>query len=121
MIAAIAAAQMAGGSAVVKMKPYACERTASTRFAVPAMYPPRHPNAKRALDHVNSVHDTLLGSHTCTARSVHADRMNLVAIGHGAIAFGEIANAFDRGQVAVHGIETFKHHQLRALRSRRRK
>ncbi len=53
------------------------------------------------------------------ARAVHADRVHLVDIGHGAIARGEIADAVHRRDVALHGIEAFEYDQLRPARLRR--
>src|SRR6266508_2155479 len=49
-------------------------------------------------------------------RAVHADRVHLVRIGHGAMALGQVANAVDRRHVAVHGIERLEHDQLRPPR-----
>ncbi|OWK22723.1 hypothetical protein AJ87_44560 [Rhizobium yanglingense] len=41
--------------------------------------------------------------------------MHLVEIGHGTVAFGELADAMDRRDVAVHGIEAFEDDELRPL------
>jgi hypothetical protein len=54
------------------------------------------------------------------ARAVHADRVHLVEIGHRAVALGEIADRFDRRDVAVHRIEALEHDQLGPVADRRR-
>src|ERR1700681_925868 len=75
--AAVAAAQIGGGRAVVKMNPGAYDRTASIKFAVPVMYPSRQPNALASV---------VPRRHACAARAVHPDGVDLVAIGHGVIS-----------------------------------
>jgi hypothetical protein len=67
---------------------------------------------ERSLDHVDAPHHALQLGHAAAARAVHADRVHLVQIGHGAILLGEVANALDRRYVAVHRIEALEHDQL---------
>ncbi len=71
---------------------------------------------QRALDDVDPVHHPVALRDAAAARSVHAHRMHLVEIGHGAVAVGQIGNLLDRRDVAVHGIDRFKGHQLGPLR-----
>ncbi len=74
---------------------------------------------ERALDHVDARMRTLQLGLAASARPVHSDRMHLVGIGHGAVAFGEIADGPDRRDVAVHGVERLEHDELRPVRVRR--
>ncbi len=52
-------------------------------------------------------------------RPVHADRVNLVDIGQCAVALGEIADAMQRRDVAVHRVQAFAQDQLRPVGVRR--
>ncbi len=70
---------------------------------------------ERTLEHVDTPHYALLLGHTAAPRAVHADRVHLVGISHGAIAVSEIADALDRRDVAVHRIERLERDQLRPL------
>ena len=54
----------------------------------------------------------------CAARTVHPDGVDLVAIGHGVVALGEIADAPDRGDITVHRIKAFENDQLHAIATR---
>ena len=74
---------------------------------------------ERAFDHVDAVHGAVARGDAGAARAVHADRMDLVEIGHGAVAIGKIADAVDRGDVAAHRIEAFEDDELRPLGARR--
>ena len=67
---------------------------------------------ERALDHVDAPHHALLLGHAAAARTIHADGVHLVQIGHRAILLGEVANALDRRKVAVHRIEALEHDEL---------
>src|ERR1700716_2566729 len=109
-MAAVAAAQMGGGKAVVKMKPGAYERTASIRALFPAMYPPMQPNALASVPSSTSIR-----SITPSCSATHADGVHLVRIRHGAIALREIADAMHRRQVAIHGINSLEYDQLRPI------
>src|SRR5882757_4661714 len=42
------------------------------------------------------------------AQTIKADRVDLIEIGHRAIALGEIADCVDRRDVTVHGIEALE-------------
>src|SRR5881394_1377410 len=62
---------------------------------------------QRALEDVDAMHDAVAFGDAAAARAVHADRMNLVDIGHGAVALGEIADPGQRRDIAVHRIQAF--------------
>ena len=47
------------------------------------------------------------------ARSVHADGVDLVEMGHRAVLLGEIGDLADRGDVAIHRIDQLEGDQLR--------
>ena len=61
------------------------------------------------------MHDAVALGDAAAARAVHADRMDLVDIGHGAVALGEIADLRQRRDVAVHRIEALAGDQLRPV------
>ncbi len=69
-----------------------------------------------ALQHVDAMHGAFALAVAAAARAVHADRVHFVAIGHGAVALGQIADRVHRRDVAVHRIEALEHDQLRPLR-----
>ena len=73
---------------------------------------------ERAFEHVDAVHDAVALGDAAAARAVHADRVDLVDIGHGAVLLGEIADLLDRRDVAVHRIEALEGDQLRPLGTR---
>ena len=56
-------------------------------------------------------------NHAGAGRPVHTGRVDLVNVGHRAIALREIADAVHRRDVAVHRIESLEHNQLRPLGS----
>jgi hypothetical protein len=66
-----------------------------------------------ALDHIDAVHDGVTLGDAAAARTVDADGMYLVEIGHSAVFLGEIGNLTDRRDVAVHRIDRFEGDQLR--------
>ena len=74
---------------------------------------------ERAFQHVDAVHDAVALGDAAAARAVHADRMDLVDIGHGAVFLGEIADLRERRDVAVHRIEALAGDQLRPVGTRR--
>ncbi len=74
---------------------------------------------ERAFQHVDAMHDAVALGNTAAARTVHADRMDLVDIGHGAVFLGEIADLCERGYVAVHRIQALAGDQLGPLGTRR--
>jgi hypothetical protein len=67
---------------------------------------------ERPFDHVDPAHGAIALADAAAARSVHADGVHFVDIGHRAVTFGEIADAVDRRGIAVHGIEALEHDQL---------
>ena len=70
---------------------------------------------QRAFQDVDAVHDAVALGDAAAARAVHADRMDLVDIGHGAITLGEIADLRQRRDVAVHRIQAFAGDQFRPV------
>ena len=66
---------------------------------------------QRALDHVDPVHHALALGHAAAARPVEADRVDLVEIGHRAVALGEVADRADRRHVAVHRVDALERDQ----------
>ena len=74
---------------------------------------------QRPLDDIDAARGAVALADAAAARAVHADRVDFVDIGHGAVARGEIADAVHRRDVAVHGIEALEHDQLRPARLRR--
>ena len=71
--------------------------------------------AQRALDHIDPVHDPVALGDAGAARAIHADRVHLVEIGHGAVALGEIADGAYGGDIAIHGIDALEHDELRPV------
>ena len=67
---------------------------------------------QRAFQHVDAVHDAVALGDAAAARTVHADRMDLVDIGHRAIFLGEIADLGERRHVAVHRVQALADDQL---------
>ena len=59
------------------------------------------------------MHDTVAFGDAGAARAVHADRMDFIDIGHGAILLGEVADLAERGDVAVHRIKALARDQDR--------
>ena len=72
---------------------------------------------ERSFDHVQTPHGALELSLSAAARAVHSDRVDLVGIGHGAVARCEIADAVDWRHVAVHGVKRLEHDELRPVRA----
>ena len=65
-----------------------------------------------AFDHVDAVHHVVALSNAGPARAVHADRMDLVNVGHGVVALGQITDPGDWRDVAVHRIDALEYDQL---------
>ncbi len=61
------------------------------------------------------MHDAVALGDAAAARAIHADRMNLVDIGHRAIALGEIADFLKRCDIAVHRIQALAGDQFWAV------
>ena len=72
--------------------------------------------AERAFDDRQAVHQAFALGNAAAARTVHADGMHLVEIGHRAVLVGEIADFLDRRDIAVHRIDALEGDQLRRLR-----
>ena len=88
------AAVTAGGSAVVKMKPgaIAAHRVDSRRRGRDVAADAAEALGERALDHVDPVHHAVALGDAATALAVHADGVDLVEVGHRAVAVGEVAD-----------------------------
>ena len=63
---------------------------------------------ERALHDVDLVERAVALGHAGAARAVHADGMDLVEIGEGAVAMGDVADLADRRDVAVHRVDRFE-------------
>ncbi len=63
---------------------------------------------ERALDYVDAVHLAVAIGDAAAARAIKADGVNLVEIGHGVVARGEIGDLADRRDVAVHRIKALE-------------
>src|SRR5262249_1749832 len=72
--------------------------------------------SQRALDHVNAGGGLVAIANAAAPRSVHADRVHFIAVGHGAVTLGEVADCVYRRNITVHGIEGFEHNQFWACR-----
>src|SRR5262249_34085845 len=66
---------------------------------------------QRALDHVDAVQGPFPCCDAGAAWPVHAGRMHLVDIGHGAVALRQVADLAHGSDVAVHRVERFEHDQ----------
>ena len=71
--------------------------------------------AERSLDDGQAIHQTFALGDAAATRTVHADGVHLVEIGHGAILVGEIADFLDRRDIAVHRIDGLEGDHLRRL------
>ena len=58
--------------------------------------------AQRTLDDGQAIHQPFTLGDTATARAIHANRMDLVQIGHGIVLVGQITNLGDWRNVAIH-------------------
>src|SRR5260221_9396196 len=72
---------------------------------------------QRALDHVDAVQGAFTRGDAGAGPPANAGRMDLVNVGHRAIAFREVADAVHRPDVAFYRVESLEHDQLRPLRS----
>jgi hypothetical protein len=68
---------------------------------------------KRALDDVDATHRAVACRDAC---AINSDGVDLVAISHRVVALGEVANVANRGNVAIHRVQTFEYNQLRSVR-----
>src|SRR5260370_11560619 len=71
---------------------------------------------ERSLNDGEAVHDAVALGNAAAARAVEPDGMNLIEIGHGAMAVGDVAELGDRGNVAIHGVNRFETDEFRAAR-----
>ena len=65
------------------------------------------------MDSRQAMHSTVAFGNPTASRPVHADRVNLVEISHGAIPLGHIANLCDRRDIAIHRIDRLETDELR--------
>src|ERR1700722_16273311 len=70
---------------------------------------------ERAFDDINPMHRAITRHHPCSARAIHPDGVDLVAISQGVVALSDIAEAANRGDIAIHGVQAFEHDQLRSV------
>src|SRR4029078_2453388 len=70
----------------------------------------------RPFDDVNAMHGVVALADSTTVQPIHADGMDLIAVGHGPIALGEIADRMHPRNAAIHGIETHEYDQLWSAR-----
>ena len=61
--------------------------------------------AERALDHRQTMGQALALTDATAVRTIEANRVNLVDVGHGAMGLGDVADLGDRCDVTVHGID----------------
>ena len=74
---------------------------------------------ERSFDDVDLTHDAIALGDAAAMRAVKTDRMHLVHIGHRVVAARQISDPGDRGDIAMHRIETFENDQLGPLATRR--
>src|SRR3984893_5825207 len=74
---------------------------------------------ERPLNDVESIHDAVAFGDASATRTVETDRMHFVDVGHGVVTARKIGDLRDRGDVAMHRIETFEDDQLGPLAPRR--
>ena len=119
---ASAAAAVAGGRAVVKMKPGAWLRTKSTSSRRPVTKPPTTPKALPSPPCTMSTwSQQALGLQQAAALgAMHADRMRLVDVGQRTVAARHRQQGAQRRDVAVHRVQRLEGHQLRPVGIERR-
>ena len=71
---------------------------------------------ERAFEDIDAVHDAVALGDAAAARAIHADGVDFVDIGHGAVTFGKIADLRQRRDVAVHRIKALAGDQFRPVR-----
>ena len=71
---------------------------------------------KRAIDHIDTAHDTVTLRHASASRTVHAYGVHLVKIGHRPIPLGNRADLADGRDVTIHRIDGLEGHNLRSRR-----
>src|SRR5690606_24359495 len=72
--------------------------------------------AERALDEGDAVHQPLALGDAAAARTIHANGMDLVEIGHGTVLLGDFDDLADRGDVAIHRIDALEGDDLGNVR-----
>src|SRR5689334_7534720 len=70
---------------------------------------------ERALDQGHTVRYVIPLRNAATTRTVEADRVNLVEIGHGSVLFRNVADRCNGRYVAVHAVDAFESHDLRTF------
>jgi hypothetical protein len=90
-IAAVAAEQIAGGRED-EARRIGADRIDDLGLAGDIAAEAAERLGERAFEHVDAMHDAVAFGDAAAARAVHADRMDLIDIGHGAVLLGEIAD-----------------------------
>jgi hypothetical protein len=72
--------------------------------------------AERALDDGDPVHHAVALGDAAAVLAVHADGVDLVEVGHGAVALGQVADLGHGAEVAVHRVDALERDQLRPRR-----
>ena len=70
---------------------------------------------ERAFNHIDLRHDILALANAAAARTIKANRMDFVHIGHGIIFLRQRGNLCHRRDIAIHGIEALKDNELGAV------
>ena len=70
---------------------------------------------ERAFDDIDAVGEAVALGDAAATVAIHANRMDLVDVGHGVVLVGEVGDRLDGGDVAVHRIDALEHDQLGAL------
>ncbi len=73
------------------------------------------PFGERALDDVDATRHAIAFRHAAPLRSIQADGMDLVQVGHRPEATAQLADPADRRDVGVHRIDGFERDQLRRV------
>ena len=68
--------------------------------------------AQRALDHGHAVHQAFAFGNAAATRTIEADTVDFIEIGHRAVLFANIQNFGDWRDVAVHRIDAFERDQF---------
>src|ERR1700726_938077 len=69
-----------------------------------------------ALDHGRPVLDAVAFGDAAAALPINPDSMDLIEIGHRAIAIGYVTKFLDRGDIPVHRVDRLEAHELRSVR-----
>jgi hypothetical protein len=65
-----------------------------------------------SLGHIDPMHRAVARRNAGAAGTIHPDGLDLIAIGHSAVAGSQVADLPDRRKIAIHGIQAFEDDQL---------